>query len=395
MSNIISRIRSIDAFRAVTMLLMIFVNDIEDIPNTPQWIHHARESADALGLADTIFPAFLFIVGLSIPFAFQKRLHSGHHHQIPWRVTTRSFALIFIGFYHSNMETYNEATTLLPRPVWESLVTFSFFFIFLDYRKEKSRLRKYALQGFGIVLLTVMSILYRTNDPYHTWLHFTWWGILGLIGWSYLVCSLIYYYSKGVTWVQAAAWLFFMFFNIDFHFGWFDFLKPIQDYVWIAGNGAMQAFTMAGVFVSVLYMRLTERNETKLLWVGMILMAVILFNLGFIVRYFSGGISKARDTPSWVLICTAISLIIYSIFIYVVDFKHKSRWFDIIKPAGTNAFTCYLVPFLFYPLYQMSNIGYPEYLSQGTGGLIKCIIFAFAMVWITGLLEKINIRLKI
>jgi hypothetical protein len=43
----------------------------------------------------------------------------------------------------------------------------------------------------------------------------------------------------------------------------------------------------------------------------------------------------------------------------------------------------------------MSNIGYREYLSQGTGGLIKCIVFAFAMVWLTGLLDKINIRLKI
>jgi biotin transporter BioY len=80
-----------------------------------------------------------------------------------------------------------------------------------------------------------------------------------------------------------------------------NFLSGIQKYMWIAGNGAMQAFTMAGVFVSVLYMRLNQNKEIKMLWVAMLLMAVILFNLGFIVRYFSGGISKARDTPSWVL----------------------------------------------------------------------------------------------
>jgi hypothetical protein len=46
-------------------------------------------------------------------------------------------------------------------------------------------------------------------------------------------------------------------------------------------------------------------------------------------------------------------------------------------------------------MYEMINKGYPEYLSEGTGGLIKCIVFAFAMVWLTGLLDKINIRLKI
>ena len=394
MNDFFSRVRSIDAFRAVTMFLMIFVNDLDGIPNTPNWLKHAGENVDALGLADTIFPAFLFIVGLSIPFAFQNRLKKGNYKLLS-RIVSRSFALIFIGFFHANMETYNEVTSILPKPVWESLVTFSFFFIFLDYSKETTNLKRYLLQGFGIALLLAMSILYKTSDPGHTWLHFTWWGILGLIGWSYLLCALIYYYSGGYLWIQAAAWIFFMFFNIDFHFGFLDFLSGLQKYVWIAGNGAMQAFTMAGVFVSVLYMRLKANNEVKLLWAALILIAIIMFNMGFIVRYFSGGISKARDTPSWVLICTGISLIMYAIFIYVVDFKHKYNWFKVIEPAGTNTFTCYIVPFLFYPMYEMSNLGYPEYLSQGTGGLIKCVIFAFVMVWLTGLLDKINIRLKI
>jgi biotin transporter BioY len=98
--------------------------------------------------------------------------------------------------------------------------------------------------------------------------------------------------------------MFFMFFNLDVHFGFLNFLDKLQGYIWIAGNGAMQSFTMAGVFVSVLYMRLKANNEMKMLWAAMILIAIIMFNLGFIVRYFSGGISKERDTPSWVLICT-------------------------------------------------------------------------------------------
>ncbi|WP_109609281.1 DUF5009 domain-containing protein [Mucilaginibacter oryzae] len=395
MSNFLSRIRSIDAFRAVTMFLMIFVNDLDGIPNTPTWLKHAGQNVDALGLADTIFPAFLFIVGLSIPFAFQNRLKQGDNFKLLSRVVSRSFSLIFIGFFHANMETYNEAATLLPKPVWESLVTFSFFFIFLDYGKNTPPLRKYLLQGFGIALLALMAALYKTSDPGHTWLHFTWWGILGLIGWAYMVCALIYYYSDGHLWIQLAAWMFFMFFNLDVHFGFLDFIDKLKGYIWIAGNGAMQSFTMAGVFVSVLYMRLKANNEMKMLWVAMILIAIILFNLGFIVRYFSGGISKERDTPSWVLICTGISLVVYAFFIYLVDVKNKYDWFKVIEPAGTNTFTCYIVPFLFYPIYEMTRIGYPEYLSQGIGGLIKCVVFAFVVVWLTGLLDKINIRLKI
>jgi predicted acyltransferase len=393
MSNPFNRVRSIDAFRAVTMFLMIFVNDLDGIPGVPIWLKHAGENADALGLADVIFPAFLFIVGLSIPFAFHNRQKKGG--KVPYRIITRSLALILIGFFHANMETYDDAKTVLPQPVWESLVTIAFFFLFLNYKDVRS-FKKILLQGAGAILLLFMSLLYKSNDPAHSsWLHFSWWGILGLIGWAYLVCALIYYYSKGVLWVQAAAWIVFVLVNLDFHFGWLSFLNSWQSYIWLAGNGAMQAFTMAGVMVSVMYMRLVESKQLRLLWPGMFLLAIILFNLGFIVRYVSGGISKAHDTPSWVLLCTGISLVVYAVFLFVVDVKGKYNWFKVIEPAGTNTFTCYLVPFIFYPIYQMTDLGYPEYLSQGTGGLIKCIIFSLAMIWLARLLEKINIRLKI
>ncbi|MDT3402923.1 heparan-alpha-glucosaminide N-acetyltransferase domain-containing protein [Mucilaginibacter terrae] len=392
MNNQYIRVRSIDAFRAVTMFLMIFVNDLEGVPNVPEWLNHAGDNVDALGLADVIFPAFLFIVGLSIPFAFQNREQSGRH--VPFRIITRSLALMLIGFFHANMETYDDFHTLLPKPVWESLVTFSFFFIFLDYR-DMPKIRRYILQGIGIAILIAMSVLYRSNDPNHgVWLHFSWWGILGLIGWSYLFCALIYHYSKGVLWIQVAAWIVFLFINIDFHFGWLSFIMQWKSYIWLAGNGAMQAFTMAGVVVSVMYMRLMKSNELKLLWPGIILLAIILGNLGFIVRYI-GGISKARDTPSWLLMCTSISLLTYLVFLFLVDVKQKFHWFNFIKPAGTNTFTCYIIPFIFYPIYGMTDYGYPEYLSEGMGGLIKCLVFSFLMIWVAGLLSKINIRLKI
>lgn len=394
MSNLINRIRSIDAFRAVTMFLMIFVNDLDGVPNTPEWLKHVAVNADGLGLADTIFPAFLFIVGLAIPYAFAHRSKK-EDAKIPMRIITRSFALIFIGFFHANMETYDEAHAILPRPVWDSLATFSFFFIFIDYSNTASKLKRYLCQGFGVALLVAVCAVYKSSDPGHAWLHLTWWGILGLIGWAYLICAFIYHYSNGVLWVQAAAWLFFMFFNLDYHFGLLTFLNPIQQYVWISGNGAMQAFTMAGIFVSVLYMRLAQNRELKMLWVAMFLIAIILFNLGFIVRYFSGGISKMRDTPSWVLICTGISLIVYAIFVFVVDTCKKYNWVKVIEPAGTNTFTCYLLPYLFYPMYQMTNFTYPQYFDQGNGGLIRSLLFALVIVWLAGLLQKINIRLKI
>src|SRR5205809_787095 len=108
------RLQSIDVFRAVTMFFMIFVNDVDGVTNIPAWIKHVKASTDGLGFADTIFPAFLFIVGLSVPFALHKRIQSNENRSaIAWHIITRSFALIVMGFFHVNIENYS-STSLLP-----------------------------------------------------------------------------------------------------------------------------------------------------------------------------------------------------------------------------------------------------------------------------------------
>ena len=55
------RIHSIDVFRAITMFLMIFVNDLWSLKDIPAWLEHTEAAEDGMGFADTIFPAFLFI----------------------------------------------------------------------------------------------------------------------------------------------------------------------------------------------------------------------------------------------------------------------------------------------------------------------------------------------
>src|SRR5688572_28868327 len=68
-----NRIASIDILRALTMVLMIFVNDLWSLTNIPVWLLHTTADQDGMGLSDVIFPAFLFIVGMSIPFAINSR----------------------------------------------------------------------------------------------------------------------------------------------------------------------------------------------------------------------------------------------------------------------------------------------------------------------------------
>ncbi|MEO8416072.1 MAG: DUF5009 domain-containing protein, partial [Ginsengibacter sp.] len=181
------RLLSIDVFRAVTMFFMIFVNDVSGVTNIPEWIEHVSAKADGLGFADTIFPIFLFIVGLSLPFALMKRMSRGDSfYKVATYILARAFALLVMGFIHVNMENYN-STAILPKAVWELLVTVAFFLIWIDYPDKMNKTRKFVLQGAGILILLIMAYLFKGGKP-EAPVGFKpyWWGILGIIGWSYL-----------------------------------------------------------------------------------------------------------------------------------------------------------------------------------------------------------------
>jgi len=61
------RIASVDALRGLVILLMIFVNDVAGVKAAPSWLKHVSAEADGMTLSDLVFPAFLFIMGMSIP----------------------------------------------------------------------------------------------------------------------------------------------------------------------------------------------------------------------------------------------------------------------------------------------------------------------------------------
>ena len=97
------RFQAVDVLRALTMFLMIFVNDVGSVKNLPHWVDHVDADVDGMGFADTIFPAFLFIVGLSLPFALQSRMKKGKSFlSISLYILLRSAALIIMGFFHVN-----------------------------------------------------------------------------------------------------------------------------------------------------------------------------------------------------------------------------------------------------------------------------------------------------
>ncbi|MGV3508523.1 MAG: DUF5009 domain-containing protein [Sphingobacteriaceae bacterium] len=393
MDNISSnRQISIDALRAVTMLLMIFVNDFWTLEGIPQWLGHAEANEDRMGFSDVIFPAFLFIVGLAIPLAIQNRVKKGVSNAIiVWHILLRSAALIIIGVFHVNIGNYS-GEALIPRPVWVILITISFFLIWLDYPKERKGNAGRYLKSAGIVLLIALAIIHSGEQGALISLQPKWWGILGLIGWTYFISSMVFLLSKGRMWVQILAFLFFVAFNSATQLGWLDFLTGIRNYVWIVGDGSMPALATAGVIISLLYQSLG--NSSKKFWISMLLISVVVIVFGLATRPL-WGISKIKATPSWTMICLGLSILSFAVMVYITDVKRITKWYDFIKPAGVITLTCYLLPYIYQSLIELTGFSLPVFLRTGFVGLIKSFVLSFLIIQIAGWLGKKHIRLKL
>jgi predicted acyltransferase len=91
------RLASLDAFRGLTVFLMLLVNNIALDVGTPDHLKHA-EWNQGLRLADMVFPWFLFCVGVAIPFSarsFAKTRLPDWRQDI--RILTRTIALFSLG----------------------------------------------------------------------------------------------------------------------------------------------------------------------------------------------------------------------------------------------------------------------------------------------------------
>lgn len=393
-----SRIASIDILRAITMALMIFVNDLWSLSGVPKWLEHTPADFDGMGLSDVVFPAFLFIVGMSIPFAVASRRKKGDGDlQIIGHVLLRSGALLIMGVFLVNGENINEEATGMSRLIWGTLSCIAFILIWNSYKPDTNQYVVGIGKGVGAVVLLVLAIIYKGGESgnlngFSTY----WWGILGLIGWAYLVAGIVYTRLGNHFVSIVLMWIFFHMLCIATHAGWYTspFLKTTFGPI---GGGAFPALTLGGVVVSMLYFQfkdLSDKRGVRKFMLALLALAAILHAAGLYLRQF-WGISKIHATPSWILICSALTIVTFVFIYWLADIRGKSNWFNLIKPAGTNTLVCYLIPYFAYTIVRYSGIELPEFMLTGYVGLLKSIAFAILVVVIAGFLEKRGLQLKL
>jgi len=384
----VKRLASIDVFRALTMFFMLFVNDIPGLSNIPHWLLHARYDEDMLGFSDVIFPSFLFVMGMSIPFAILKRMEKGDSiSKVLWHIGERTLALLVMGLFTVNLESYDGEAAGLPHPYFAMIMVVAFFMIWNLYPKAENW-KKYLYLGLkimGVVLLLGLFFIYKGSDG--TTFEPRWWGILGLIGWTYLVAAIVFLVTRIRLWAVIVAWLLFLTLSVLAH-------ADVFHLPFVPSEMTLHALGVSGVFTSVLLIHFGNK-ENPYKFIGICCgLALLMLILSFVVHPF-WIFSKIQATPTWLFACNAIAFFLVALLYGLTDVCDHTKWFNVVRPAGTVTLTCYIIPYFWYSAQSVLGWEYPDFFSGGIPGLFKSLVYSLAVVWLAGGLLKLHIRLKI
>jgi len=400
------RVLSIDLLRGADVLLMLFVNEVAGVAGAPVFLLHKPSDVDGMTITDLVFPAFLFIVGIAVPFALGGRLRRGQSRAGAWRhVVTRSLALVVMGVLMVNAE--HGVSGVLSAPVWNVLMTLGVLLVWGAPDEGWGRLGKPWLRAAGVVLLLFVALAYR-NPGATGWIQLRpyWWGILGLIGWAYLgVASLYLLVGERPATLTGFVALFYCVALADAGGGmpWLGALGPLVGPV-IGTHGAL---VLGGTLLGVLLQRhLREGGSSWRFALRMAGYAAALGAAGVLLRSLHGVhpafiISKNHGTVPWGLVSSALTCGVWAVLFVLVDVRGWRRWPRSLSIAGENPLIAYLMaPFLLslfalsVPLFGGAN--FYEALGQTTGiGLVRSAVFAWLVVRLSGWMRSRGVRVQL
>ena len=153
-----NRLLSLDVFRGITVAAMVLVNNAGSSPAYAP-LEHAKW--DGWTPTDLIFPFFVFIVGVAIPLAFQRRVEAGGTQtDLEWKILKRSLLIFFISLFVLHAFPYTlEKLVRIRIPGVLQRIALCYFFAALIFIKTKPRTQWMIAGGLLILYWAMMKLI--------------------------------------------------------------------------------------------------------------------------------------------------------------------------------------------------------------------------------------------
>lgn len=317
-----SRVVSIDIFRGLTIVAMIFVNAIGGFERIPSWSKHAIDYG--ITYVDLVAPFFILAIGLTYKMAYVRNLKKEGNLETFIRYFRRYTAFIGIGMVGGWMILTAEGI----RYAWNVLPSIGFAGIFtLFFIRIEKKMR--------LIIVVIWMIIYQIVT-----------GIFIDIDGISLTLSDIAYNDVHGGFIGA--------------FGWGILL----------------------LLATVIFDDISKMKMNSLLYWAMILIG---FGLGIHILWYytgwpyAGGISKERVTNTYILVSLGIGVFLYYICWWIYD---KKKWIQgesrFLQPLGKNSFFLYILHGII--------IGLPWlYLDESAHPIIVIVSAIFCILIVYGI----------
>jgi predicted acyltransferase len=353
-----------------------------------------------------VLPAFLFMVGMSIPFALGSRLRREGPASALRHVLARTAALVLIGVLMVNADVGLPIGPLAPR-WWGVLAIVAALLLWQAPPHDTARRRAWqAGRATGALLLGVLVIVYRGPAGGLVQIRPHWWGILGTVGWAYLTASLVYLLVRDRTAALVAGvallnGLYYL--DVLVEPAW---LLAVRPWFGVGGLiGSQGGVALAGTALGVMADEHVRRQGSPWrLAARALTLALVLLAAGTLLHLIDYGGHPAFDynkesaTPPWGLVSAAITALAWTAFFAAADGAGWRRWPPLLGIAGRNALLTYLLEPVALALLAGSAVVFGRnpwaYLvERGTAaGLLAAVLFACLLGQLAGLLARAGVR---
>jgi predicted acyltransferase len=340
------RLISLDVFRGGTVLLMTIVNN----PGNWSAIYPPLEHADWNGCTptDLVFPFFIFIMGVAVPFALHSKTFDGATFT---KILARSLRIICLGIffnYFGKIQLFDLEG--IPLLIGRLVITFGVGYALLGNFNSKIKLY--------LAIAILAAYLFLAFGGIEAYKEVRLPGVLQRIGIVYFFISILYLKSNQKTQILTAIALLLGYWALmtlvpvpdigeaNLEKGtnlaaWLDNIL-LKDHLWVYSKtwdpeGILSTLpAIATGIIGILIGQLLNSHTTKLAIIKkMILTGGALVLIGLVWNTVFP-INKSLWTSSYVLFTSGLGILVFTLFYYIIDILNIRKGFKLFLMWGVN-----------------------------------------------------------